>query len=253
MHAHGCQWTNVVQLGEKGKVIIINSNEELEDYYANCQEVDNILNSIDFSKYTLLLAQGLAPGLKTYFSAEDNKLPLPKLQQLSTNKYILNIEIRKSNEKDSSQPWSRALIVDKLSDKSIVDLDETILIEEYEWYVTHDESASIIGKWKLVIEEDKFQICPAGGIGLRNYSQYNIIYEFKPNGIVTITNENGFGPIASERSYSFIDYLDYWYGKVPVLDIINDRMYLYSISSEHLRLEIYGVSKSFIRYFVKIN
>jgi hypothetical protein len=51
-----CQWTN---LNKDKKVIVINSDAEMEEY-VTCEEGDYYPN-IDFSKNTLLLAHGIAP------------------------------------------------------------------------------------------------------------------------------------------------------------------------------------------------
>jgi uncharacterized repeat protein (TIGR02543 family) len=74
-----CQWKN---LNYDNKIIVINSNEKLENYI-NCS--DGNFQEIDFSKYTLLLANGTTR--KGIYKINKNIL------QLSINKYKLDIEI----------------------------------------------------------------------------------------------------------------------------------------------------------------
>jgi hypothetical protein len=75
-----CQWTN---LDYEGKVIVINSNEELEPY-VTCSE--GSFPEIDFSENTLLLAKG---GTSSGVSEIT-----PLFFQNSTYKYLLNITIQ---------------------------------------------------------------------------------------------------------------------------------------------------------------
>ena len=74
-----CQWTNFIC----DKIIIINSSKELENYVI-CAEEN--YPEIDFSKYTLLIANGHTPNGILEVSN--------RLLQLSANKYKLDIEIQ---------------------------------------------------------------------------------------------------------------------------------------------------------------
>ena len=46
----------------------------------------------------------------------------------------------------------------------------------------HDEPASFLGKWKLEKEEYR-----GWSTTIKTYSQYNIVYEFHSNGVLTVT------------------------------------------------------------------
>ncbi|MCL2167829.1 MAG: hypothetical protein FWH59_01740 [Lentimicrobiaceae bacterium] len=103
-----CQWIN---LPYDDKVIVINSSEELEKYISCSSESYPV---IDFSKNSLLLASGKTDkGI--------SEIEINNLQQLSFNKYKLNIDIV-LNDVILAEPWSKALIVEKLNNESSVDL-----------------------------------------------------------------------------------------------------------------------------------
>jgi hypothetical protein len=97
------------------KVLIINNKEELEKYIWRAP------SNIDFSKYTLLVANGsVNSGLI--------KTTLKDLQQLSPNDYQLAVETVVF-ESTVSENWAKALFVEKLSDESNVELH----ITEEQW------------------------------------------------------------------------------------------------------------------------
>jgi hypothetical protein len=50
---------------------------------------------------------------------------------------------------------------------------------------THEEPASIVGKWKL----EKIRVISRLGIFCTDYSPYNVVYEFKENGILIVTGD----------------------------------------------------------------
>jgi hypothetical protein len=104
-----CQWTN---LSYNDKVIIINSKEELEKYI-EC--VSGSYPAIDFSKNSLLLVSS-----KTYCGT--SIIAVKKLQQLSSNEYKLDIEIT-LNDDIAVESWNKALIIEKLSKESDVELN----------------------------------------------------------------------------------------------------------------------------------
>ncbi len=233
-----CRWTDINE-GVEAKVIFINSKEELEKCITSpkysgstrCSEFP----TIDFSEHTLLLVQGWAPGYWTYTTPEEYpKSSLPKLQQRSPNEYILNIEMRKSDDGYNMQ-WNRAFIVNKISKKTVVEVDVTILLEE-NWSMTHDETASIIGQWKLVKQGGGLAMCALSV--MIDYSQHDIIYEFRSNGVLTITGDpqHQIWPEIGEHSYSFIDENNGY--EIPGLSYglqIDDfSNFWYSISSEQL-------------------
>jgi len=106
-----CQWTN---LAYDDKVIMINSNEELEKYIS-C--TGNSYPAIDFSKQTLLLVSGKTDyGICEF----DSK----RLQQLSSDKYKLHIEINLSDAIDIKE-WAMAFIVNKMNEKDEIELNVT--------------------------------------------------------------------------------------------------------------------------------
>ena len=97
-------------------LIVINSNEELESYI-NCSDVD-VINypKVDFSKQTLLLASGEThKGIYKFNS---------QLLQLSVNKYKVNVEIL-LGDSDCGESWIIAFVVNKLPQKSSIELNVT--------------------------------------------------------------------------------------------------------------------------------
>ena len=99
----GCRWTSI----DSG-VIIINSDEELEKYieYIYCWRINSFPDiDVDFSKYTLLLASGLANW--------DSYANVNSFQRLSANKYRVNVSVLWSHITMSSN-WIIALTTNKL-------------------------------------------------------------------------------------------------------------------------------------------
>jgi len=68
--------------------------------------------------------------------------------------------------------------------------------------VVHDESASIFGKWKLVKE---ILVFTSNGPKLFDYSKKNIVYEFKENGVLTISGVSHDTGLDGEHFYSIED------------------------------------------------
>jgi len=108
-----CQWQN---LPYDEKVIIINSNEELEKYIS-CTEGGYSI--IDFSKHSLLLVSG-----KT--NKEIIKMLATDLRQLSSNKYELRIEITIKNV-SVIEPWNMALVIEKVSEDKYIRLNTNLV------------------------------------------------------------------------------------------------------------------------------
>jgi len=104
-----CQWKN---LDYDETVIIINSEKELENYIS-CSE--GSYPEIDFAQYTLLLASGTA----VYVIDE---LIVQNLLQLSSNEYLLNVEIILTDA-PAIDKWTIAIIVGKLNKDSNVELN----------------------------------------------------------------------------------------------------------------------------------
>jgi len=245
-----CFWTDINEQ-EKAKINIINSTTEMEQYITHCKYcLPCTTPTIDFSKYTLLLVQGWAPSYRFYTTLEDfPKLSLPQLQSFSSNKYVLNIEMITSND-NADRQWNRAFIVNKLCDKSIVELVVNIKVEE-KMTVIHNESASIIGKWKLLKEQQSgFGCTPALIV---DYSQYSVEYDFAPNGVLKITKDKDINslPKAGEYLYSFIEEEHIIFGTQYWLKIDNTKYY-YGVSFEHLLIDFSYVDGS-TYYLVKIN
>jgi uncharacterized repeat protein (TIGR02543 family) len=102
-----CQWTNLIY---DDKLIVINRDEILRGYIT-C--TDGSYPAIDFSKHTLLLANGTTPNGIVEISN--------RLLQLSTNGYKLDVEIL-LNETEMLGYWITALIVNKLNEESDIEL-----------------------------------------------------------------------------------------------------------------------------------
>ena len=102
-----CQWAN---LNYDGKVIIINSNAELEKCIT-CTE--GTFPEIDFVEMTLLIAYGRSAGGIGYIS---------KRLVFEENRYVLEIGITLNDATIAGQSWRVALITDKLNDSNNVDL-----------------------------------------------------------------------------------------------------------------------------------
>ena len=102
----GCWWTNK----KHEKVFLINSNEEFKKYI-ECTDNACIYPSIDFSKHTLLLTNGVAyNGV-----AEINSIFL----KVGSNKYTWNVTIR-LNAAQVIEKWSTAILVTKLTNKATI-------------------------------------------------------------------------------------------------------------------------------------
>jgi len=94
--------------------------------------------------------------------------------------------------------------------------------------LVHDESASIIGKWKL---EKKFQHFGQDvSTSCLDYSHCNIVYEFKPNGVLTVSGRAGQNifPGVENHSYSIGSFPDERSLK------INNTYWWHNVTSERL-------------------
>jgi hypothetical protein len=107
-----CQWVN---LEYDNSVIVISSKSELENYIS-CAEKD--FPAVDFSKYTLLLAHGLATS--SVVSVNCNRL-----QQLSGHSYTMSVDIVLGNATVISR-WQVPVIVDKWSGGCAVGVTVTV-------------------------------------------------------------------------------------------------------------------------------
>ena len=93
-------------------LIIINSNEDLENYIDCIGE--SSYSEIDFSKYTLILAYG-GETSSTLHSNCNN------LQQISEQSYKMNVNVRIGVASVISY-WQVPIIVNKMNDRCIVKL-----------------------------------------------------------------------------------------------------------------------------------
>jgi hypothetical protein len=113
-----CRWTklnNNDEVVNNGEVVVINSNEELNQYVV-C--TDNGYPEIDFSKYTLLVAYGVG-------SSSVVSVGCSRLQQISEQGYKMNVDLSLGNATVLS-PWLVPIIVDKWCEGSTVELTVTI-------------------------------------------------------------------------------------------------------------------------------
>ena len=104
-----CQWAN---LNYDDNVIVINSEEELNNYIA-C--TDSSYPVIDFSKYTLLLANGLSQN-----NVEEIKNII--FSKNAENEYTLTIIIHLGVERIIDQ-WNVSVLIPKTTKESIIRLD----------------------------------------------------------------------------------------------------------------------------------
>ncbi|MDR2972185.1 MAG: hypothetical protein LBU83_09690 [Bacteroidales bacterium] len=104
-----------------GKLSIVNSTEELENYLICTEDYP----AIDFSKHTLLLASGCT-GSGIY-----PKISVNHLREFSLNEYLLDIEILLGPASDIDY-WAAVLIVEKMGKESVIDLKICHIYEDYD-------------------------------------------------------------------------------------------------------------------------
>lgn len=104
-----CEW-QLPQLNNS--VIIVNSNEELARYIQS--ESQESYPSVDFEKYTMIIAHGGTPqGIHDTI--------VESLQQVSETEYQLNIDVVMTMT-DAPELWAKALLVDKWDKLYNIDL-----------------------------------------------------------------------------------------------------------------------------------
>ena len=108
-----CQWA-IHDNDMNGKVLIINSDEDLKNYIT-CGNSN--YPAVDFSKYTILYAQDVTTSGVSNISK--------KFQQFTDNEYNLYIDVT-LNMTAVAQGWSTSIRVKKLSQNAIVKLTENI-------------------------------------------------------------------------------------------------------------------------------
>jgi len=142
-----CHWVN---LPYNDKVIIINSNEELGKYIT-CDRYPEI----DFAKHSLLLASGKQ-------SSGILELNVADLQQHSSNKFSLNVEITLNDTIANNKLWYKTLIVEKMSEDSKVRLNTTIKNIEITYPIDISfEEYSLIGtncEWNRITFDHKVPV-----------------------------------------------------------------------------------------------
>jgi hypothetical protein len=174
-----CQWTN---LDYDNKVIIINSEEELEKYI-RCIETNH--PTIDFSSHTMLLVSG-----KTDY--EITEVLAKNLLKLSPNKYKLNIEITINTTVEDESKWIIAIIVKKLNEESVVALNVTT------FYGTGDDNGDdfslprdkYIGSWRCQDADGAAYIATISSDS-SNLTQVIIKNYYSLNGTVTAVVTEG--------------------------------------------------------------
>jgi len=121
-----CQWTNLHYLSGDGDLLIINSNEELEKYLCvkdftggNCVTPCIDYCTVDFSRYTLLLAFGIVSSSSP--SCFDHCIGL---QQFSENVYEMNVDVY-SGSLLVIKYWYVPIITNKLKEGCIIELTIT--------------------------------------------------------------------------------------------------------------------------------
>jgi len=110
-----CSWKYYTE----NKVIIINSKEQLETYICKKDALGKCISwcadysEIDFSKHSLLFAKASTPSMVDEIRKS--------LLQVSENKYKLDVELKLSGN-DAVGEWTVALIVNKISKESEIEL-----------------------------------------------------------------------------------------------------------------------------------
>jgi hypothetical protein len=112
-----CQWTNLTY---DNTVIVINSEEKLNQYVTS---TDGVYPKIDFSKHTLLLAN----GVEEYLVIPNYK----NLQQLSIQSYVMKVDLLPYMASVITY-WHVPIIVNKIADDSVIELNVTTTIIEPE-------------------------------------------------------------------------------------------------------------------------
>jgi len=167
-----CQWTN---LPYNDKVIVINSNEELEKYI-DC--TDGNYTAIDFEKSTLLLISGVnQTGIYDITPSQ--------LMQISLNNYKFDFRIR-LDDNSKKKEWNYAITINKLNEKKFVELNLTTIAYNVRnlWAQPLEViQATILGKWKIPYVD-------LGGVMGGAYID-DTFAEITENNFFMFENENG--------------------------------------------------------------
>ena len=112
-----CEWDfSWGSVKEEGNVIVVNSDEELSNLITHlvCEEGCSY-PSMDFTKHSLVVAYG---GCRNGITS----INITNFVQTSATELALHIAIT-TNMTDEAPVWTKALIVDKLSEQSCIELD----------------------------------------------------------------------------------------------------------------------------------
>ena len=104
-----CRWVRC----NRNEVIIINSDRELRRHITCAENSD--LPAIDFSKYTLLLARGIAV-------ATPYTVHMGSLQQHSSRSYVMNVQVRVTGV-ETIGFWHVAILTGKLNENANIKLN----------------------------------------------------------------------------------------------------------------------------------
>jgi hypothetical protein len=183
-----CQWAN---LEYNNKLIVINSKSELENYI-NCAKGD--FPDIDFSKRSLLLVCGQAPNGITAISKKLSK---------SATGYILELGIE-PNDATVSERWQIALVINKLSSESDIELNVITVPANNGEEVENPYRETIAGFWKLQNVVYNYENERVDSVVFNN----PIIYEFTDKNKLIVTGSesilpNGMSIQEGEHNYEY--------------------------------------------------
>ena len=105
-------------LSDMSELIIINSAEELQNDFILIHPEELDPSVIDFSKYTLLLARGV--------SAAPINVNSRNFQQLSSEGYVMSVNISFDDTHLGGVRWQDAILVNKLEKNANVKLVVTM-------------------------------------------------------------------------------------------------------------------------------
>jgi len=121
--------------------------------------------------------------------------------------------------------------------------EDCSLLIKYINEIVHDESSSILGKWKLENSVGILMGWHYGDSGTpylcSDYSQSNIVYEFKTDNVLTISEDTDLF-LKGEHFYSIVEFNE-WYGSEFRLKIGEYTYFWYRNSSKELVLDLMPV------------
>lgn len=107
-----CQWKDFVCDGYDGELIIINNNEELNNYITCANDSYPV---IDFSEYTLLLVNGCSPN-------DVIDITTSLFKKNDTNRYTLNITVHLGVLRVMDK-WNISILIPKVSNNATIKLN----------------------------------------------------------------------------------------------------------------------------------